>query len=53
MFEFHKIAQSFKNRPIKIYGRQPLTIFTWSILEYIDPNNKGYTAQIKEAFFQI
>ena len=26
----------FKNRPSKIYGRQPLKNFTWSILEYLD-----------------
>ena len=28
----------FKNGPSEICGRQPLRNFTWSILEYFDPN---------------
>ena len=28
----------FKNGPSKICGRQPLNNFTWSFLEYLDPN---------------
>ena len=31
-----------KNEPSKIYGRQPLKNFTWSILEYLDPFVKGH-----------
>ena len=37
---FHKWVKVLKNGPSKIYGRQPLSSinFTWSILEYLDPN---------------
>ena len=34
----HKWAKVFKNGPSKICGRQLLKKFTWSILEYLDPN---------------
>ena len=33
-----KWVKVFKNGPSKICGRQPLKKFTWSILEYLDPN---------------
>ena len=36
--EKHKWVKVFKNGPSKICGRQPLKDFTWSILEYLDPN---------------
>ena len=29
----------FKNRPGKVCGRQTLKSFTWSILEYLYPND--------------
>ena len=32
-----KWGRVFKNGPSKICGRQPLKIFTWSILEYFVP----------------
>ena len=35
-------VELFKNRPSKICGRQPLKIFTWSILEYLDPFENYY-----------
>ena len=35
-------VEVFKNRPSKICGRQPLKIFTWSILEYLDPFENYY-----------
>ena len=31
------LVQVFKNGPSKIYGRQPLNNFAWSILQYLDP----------------
>ena len=31
------LVQVFKNGPSKIYGRQPLKNFAWSILQYLDP----------------
>ena len=34
-----KWVKVFKNGPSKIYGRQTLKNFTWSILEYLDPND--------------
>ena len=33
----HNWDKVFKNGPSKICGRQPLEIFTWSILEYFAP----------------
>ena len=43
------LVQVFKNGPSKIYGRQPLKIFAWSILQYLDPYvNVGiYGLQLK------
>ena len=32
------MVKLFKNGQSKICGRQPLKKFTWSILEYLDPN---------------
>ena len=34
----HKWIKVFKNGPSKICGRQSLKNFTWSIVEYLDPN---------------
>ena len=34
--EIHIQVKMFKNGPSKIYERQPLKNFTWSILEYLD-----------------
>ena len=34
----NKWVKVFKNGPSKICGRQPLQNFTWSILEYLDPD---------------
>ena len=31
------LVQVFKIGPGKIYGRQPLSNFAWSILQYLDP----------------
>ena len=31
------LVQVFKIGPGKIYGRQPLKNFAWSILQYLDP----------------
>ena len=36
-----KWEKVFKNGPSKICGRQPLKIFTWSVLEYLAPNLYG------------
>ena len=33
-----KWVKVFKNGPSKVWGRQPLKNFTWSILENLDPN---------------
>ena len=33
------MGQGIQNVPCKICGKQPLENFTWSILEYLDPNN--------------
>ena len=35
---FVKWVNVLKNGPSKICRRQPLKDFTWSILEYLDPN---------------
>ena len=40
----------FKNGPSEICGRQPLNIFTWSILEYLIPSVRGYV--VKTFFMQ-
>ena len=34
----NKLVEAFKNEPSKTCGRQPLKSFTWSFLEYLDPN---------------
>ena len=35
----NKSVNVFKNGPSKIFRRLPSTNFTWSILEYLDPND--------------
>ena len=49
-----KWVKVFKNCPSKIYGREPLKNFTWSILEYLDPS-KGLSMVrfITDFFFNI
>ena len=34
---FFHLGQGIQNEPSEICVRQPLKIFTWSILEYFDP----------------
>ena len=41
----------FKNGPSKIYGRQPLKIFTWSNLEYFAPFDRNISHEQKVEWY--